>query len=388
MKSKIDIILFCLLKCEINGMEISQEKKNLITPEVLPTLYKLSKAHDLAHLVTDALDRNGLLDDSDISKKFRAERNLAVYRHEQMQYELDELCRILESEKIEFIPLKGSVIRKYYPEPWMRTSCDIDILVKKENLETAIKSLCEKLGYSKVNRGTHDVSLYAPSNVHVELHFSLLEDPMANNASKILDTVWDRVEPTDNNYQKSMQDDFFYYYHIAHMAKHIEFGGCGIKPFLDLWILNERIQFNQEKRDALLIEGELKKFEEVAKNLAYIWFEEQEHNPITKKLEDYILRGGVYGSTENKVAAQSSKKGKGLRYILSRIWYPYDLLKKRYPRVEKCKLLIPYYQICRWFRFLFKGKKRAAIIEARESSKLSNEKAENIQNMLQDLGLQ
>ena len=388
MQNQLCQTLFRLLRYEIYKAEIDEETKNLIILENLPVFYKLSKAHDLAHLVADALDKNGLLDDSDVSKKFRTERNMAIYRHEQMQYELDELCAILGNEEIEFVPLKGSVIRKYYPQPWMRTSCDIDILLKEKDLEKAIKLLGERLAYTKVGRGTHDVSLYSPSNVHVELHFSLLEDSMANNASKILDTVWDRVEPTDNSYKKTMQDDMFYYYHIAHMAKHIEFGGCGLKPFLDLWVLNEKIRFNQEKRDVLLVEGGLKKFEEVAKNLAYIWFGEQEHTPITKKLEEYILSGGVYGSTKNKVAAQSSKKGKGFKYIISRIWYPYDLLKKRYPRVEKCKLLIPYYQVCRWLRFLFKGKKKAAIIEARESSQLSNEKAVNIQKMLQDLGLQ
>ncbi|MBO4954226.1 MAG: nucleotidyltransferase family protein, partial [Clostridia bacterium] len=36
---------------------------------------------------------------------------------------------------IDFMPLKGAVIRQYYPEPWMRTSCDIDIHVKKDRLE-------------------------------------------------------------------------------------------------------------------------------------------------------------------------------------------------------------------------------------------------------------
>lgn len=379
-------VAFALLRSMIIETSLDEEAKNFINTQMLGTLFVLAKRHDIAHLVADALDKNGLLDNDEVAKAFRQQRTMSIYRYEQIQYELDELCEILENEKIEFIPLKGSVIRKYYPQAWMRTSCDIDILLKEKDLEKAIKLLGERLGYTKVGRGTHDVSLYSPSNIHVELHFSLLEDSMANDASKMLDTVWDRVERNEKS-QKVLQDDFFYYYHIAHMAKHIEFGGCGIKPFLDLWILNEKIQFNQERRDTLLMEGGLKKFEEVAKNLTYIWFGDQEHTPITKKLEEYILRGGVYGSTENKVAVQSSKKGRGLKYIFSRIWYPYDLLKKRYPRVEKCKLLIPYYQICRWLRFLFKGKKKAAIVEARESSKLSNEKAENMQKMLQEIGL-
>ncbi|MBQ2740168.1 MAG: hypothetical protein IJF39_00915, partial [Clostridia bacterium] len=117
-------------------------------------------------------------------------------------------------------------------------------------------------------------------------------------------------------------------------------------------------------------------------------FGEEAHTPLTQKLEEYILTGGVYGSAQNMVAAQAAKKGRGLKYILSRIWFPYDLLKLRYPRVEKCKLLIPYYQICRWMNFLFKGKKKTALAEAKASCNPSDEKTENIQAMLQELGLQ
>lgn len=388
MRNQVIHALFWLLRQEVCGVEIGDETKNLITTEMLSVLYRVSKEHDLAHLVADSLDQNGLLDDSDVAKKFRSERNMAIYRYEQINYELGEICRIFEENEIEHIPLKGAVLRAYYPQPWMRTSCDIDILIKEENLDKAIKLLCDHLGYGKVHRGTHDVSVRSPSNVNLELHFSLLEDDRANNASVILGSVWQHLQSDGNGYQKALQDDFFYYYHIAHMAKHIEFGGCGIKPFLDLWVLNERVPFDQEKRDAILVEGGLKTLADSAKKLAYVWFGEEAHTPLTQKLEEYILTGGVYGSAQNMVAAQAAKKGRGLKYILSRIWFPYDLLKLRYPRVEKCKLLIPYYQVCRWMNFLFKGKKKTALAEARETCKSSDEKTKNIQAMLQELGLQ
>lgn len=389
MQNRVHRVLFSLLRQEVCGLNLDEETKNLITPEMLPILYKLSKTHDLAHLIADALDKNDLFSaDNEMRKRFLQERNVAVYRYEQMQYELDEICRILEEEKIEYIPLKGSVLRAYYPEPWMRTSCDIDILIKEADLERAVERLSQKLGYKKGARATHDIPLYSPSNVHIELHFSLLEDNMANNASSILNDVWDRVETTPDSYKKTLQDEFLYYYHIAHMAKHVEFGGCGIKPFLDLWLLNEKVAFHQEKRDELLLVGGLKQFETIVKSLTYVWFENKEGIDATKKLEEYILTGGVYGSTENKVAAQAGKKGRGLRYIISRIWCPYDLLKKRYPRVVKCKLLIPYYQFRRWLRFLLAGEKRKSIIEAKLSKELSNEKAESVQIMLKEIGLQ
>ena len=356
-------LLFSLLGDAIGAKPATEEIKTSVAECDLAMLYKVSKRHDVAHLVADALDKNGFLDDSDVAKKFRKERSMAIYRYEQLHYELGEICRVFEENKIEHIPLKGSVLRDYYPQPWMRTSCDIDVLIKEENLETAVKLLCENLDYGNVHRGTHDVSLRSPSNVNLELEES-------------------------EDCRKTLQDGFFYYYHIAHMAKHIEFGGCGIKPFLDLWILNEKLSFDQEKRDALLIEGGLKKLEESAKALAYVWFGDQQHTALTQQLEEYILTGGVYGSAQNMVAAQSAKKGRGLKYILSRIWFPYDLLKLRYPRVEKCRLLIPYYQICRWMNFLFKGRKKAALAEVKESCAQSDERAKNVQAMLQELGLQ
>ena len=148
------------------------------------------------------------------------------------------------------------------------------------------------------------------------------------------------------------------------------------------------IPFDKEKRDAILLEGGLKKAEEGLKALAYVWFGEQEHAPLTKNLEEYTLKGGVYGSVRNVVAAQASKRGKGIKYIMSRIWFPYNLLRLRYPKVEKCKLLIPYYQICRWLRFLFKGKKKLILEEAKEVRKLSDERAEGLRMMFEELGLE
>lgn len=382
-------LLFGLLGSAIGAKPEMKEIKIDNIEQELAMLYKLSKKHDLAHLIADVLDKNNLFPaDNEIKKRFLQERNIAIYRCEQMQYELDEICRIFEEEKIEHIPLKGSVLRAYYPEPWMRTSCDIDILIKEEDLDCAVEILSKKLGYKKGARATHDIPLYSSSNVHVELHFSLLEDNMANNASLILNGVWDKIEASSDSYRKTLQDDFLYYYHIAHMAKHVEFGGCGIKPFLDLWLLNEKVPFHQEKRDDLLLAGGLKQFETIVKSLTYVWFADEQGATSTKKLEEYILTGGVYGSTENKVAAQAGKKGKGFRYIISRIWCPYDLLKKRYPRVIKCKLLIPYYQFRRWLQFLWVGEKRKSIIEAKLSKELSNEKAEGVQIMLKEIGLQ
>ena len=168
MDKELTRILFALLRFEISGAELCEADKNLITEDVLPALYKLSKKHDIAHLVGDALDKNGLLlDGSEAKKRFLQERNMAVYRYEQLQYELDCICDTFEEAKIPFIPLKGAVIRQYYPEPWMRTSCDIDILVEEEKLSDAISALKKVLEYTSDEKEVRMMSHYFRQAVYI-----------------------------------------------------------------------------------------------------------------------------------------------------------------------------------------------------------------------------
>ena len=185
-------ILFSLLRFEMCETPIDKETKNLITPELLPALYKLSKSHDMVHLVADALDKNGLLPDgTEAKKRFLQQRSMAIYRYEQINYELEEICRVLAEEEIEHIPLKGSVIRQYYPEPWMRTSCDIDLLVRTEKVDKAASLLQEKLHYKNEGKGPHDISLFSESGVHLELHYDTVEEGYAQNANEILSHIWE-----------------------------------------------------------------------------------------------------------------------------------------------------------------------------------------------------
>ena len=51
MQRMIEKAFFALLCFEINGEELQDELNNLITPEILPALFKLAKRHDLAHLM-------------------------------------------------------------------------------------------------------------------------------------------------------------------------------------------------------------------------------------------------------------------------------------------------------------------------------------------------
>ena len=110
---------------------------------------------------------------------------LAVYRYEKINYELGRLRKVLNEAKIPFIPLKGSVLRRYYPEPWMRTSCDIDVLVHEEAVDQAAQIIVDKLGYAYEKKQYHDISLMSDGGVHLELHHTIKENK-ANKFTNLL----------------------------------------------------------------------------------------------------------------------------------------------------------------------------------------------------------
>ena len=310
MQRTVEKAFFALIRFEIKGDTLCDDIKNSITPDVLPALFKLSKRHDLAHLIGDALDKNGLLPDgTEAKKRFLKERDLAVYRYEYQNYELEQICKTLEKAEIPFVPLKGSVIRKYYPEPWMRTSCDIDILVAKENLALAEDALIRDLDYKAEEvESSHDVSLFSPSGIHLELHHALAEDEHPHASNDVLRGVWSAITDGDS-YEKVMMDEMFYFYHIAHMQKHFEIGGCGIRPFLDAYILQKHPEYRSDACYKLLKDGKLLTFAKAVEEAARVWFGNIEKTDLANEIQDYILYAGMYADTENRAAVNQIKEG-------------------------------------------------------------------------------
>ena len=374
-----------LIASEACGKEIDP-KEYALSDEELKDLYRLSKFHDLAHLVGNALIKKDLIRNAEIRQRFEKQVMTAVYRYERTNYELQRLCDTLNEAKIPFIPLKGSVIRNCYPEPWMRTSCDIDVLVHEEDLQRAVSYLSDNLGYRRESQNSHDISMFSQGGVHIEVHYDLVEDGKVNSAAAVLKQIWNVAVKRDGcNYQYEMPDEMFYFYHIAHMAKHfVGTGGCGIRPFLDM---NHRIDFNRENREKLLSDGGFGVFAKQAELLSEVWFGNAEHTEITKQMEGYILRGGVYGTNTNRVAVQQQKHGGKMKYALSKIFIPYDVIKFHYPILQKHKWLTPIMEVRRWGKLIFCGHLKRTVKELKYNSTISEDAAAETRTLLKNVGL-
>ncbi len=341
MPTQTEQLFLALLRSELTGAALTEQQQEQLTDETLSALYTAAQRHDLAHLLAGALEKANCTADDALMQKLKKARYMAVYRYEQIRYELESVCAAFGEAHIEYMPLKGSVLRAQYPEPWMRTSCDIDVLVKPQDLEQASQVLTDKLGYRKHLDGTHDISFFSPGGLHVELHYDTVEENRAVRAGDVLRSVWESSS-TENGTLYRMSDAMFYFYHVAHMAKHIEVGGCGVRSFMDLWILNHAVGADTEGRAALLEQGGLSRFADVATQLSERWFSDKAVDEIALLLEEFILYGGVYGNVETLTAVQEQRRGSKWTYRLTLVFPPYRSLKYQYPVLERHAWLYPF----------------------------------------------
>ncbi len=349
-------LLFCLLRAEIADKEIAFTADD-ITAALAEDVLCLAQHHSIAHLAAHALKANGLLPEQSLAELCDQYTFTAASDDTRLHYELDRIRDVLVQEGIPFIPLKGAVLQHLYPESWMRNSCDIDVLVKQTDLEDAIHLLSDRLQYTVSSRSAHDVSLLLGST-HVELHFDLMEEGRVKHSCEILKNVWSLAQPVEDTCEYEMPDALFYLYHIAHMAKHMKTAGCGVRSFVDVWVLNHMATPDRESRQAMLEASGLLTFADTAERLSEVWLSGAEHTPVTQELESFVLQSGTYGSNTNRVAITRAKTGSKARYCLSRIFLPYASMRLSYPVLQRYPVLLPLYWVIRWFRILFSGSGR------------------------------
>lgn len=347
-------------------------------------LFYLAKKHDLAHLVSCGLRENGVALSETAKKNFKNTEMLAVMRYEQLRYDYGQIVEVFNAEEIAFVPLKGAILRDYYAEPWLRTSCDIDILVHQEDLDKAVSSL-EAKGYKAESKNYHDISLFSPSGVHLELHFSILENK--ENIDRLLTRVWDYVNLKQEGLYEYRQTNEFLTFHLtAHLLYHFLSGGCGVRTVVDLWLVNKNLTLDQTLLDEFLKECGITEFYQAIMQTARVWMEGETASERVLRIEEYVLSGGVYGSFKNKMKVVGTKVEDKKGYALKRIFQPYDLMKTRYPILKKHKWLLPFYEVVRWVQAIFGGRSNTLKREMKMLNDTQTEKDE-FKEFLAELGL-
>lgn len=295
---------------------------------------------------------------------------------------LQKIGRALDREQIPYIPLKGAVLRQLYPAPELRTSCDIDVLIKEDDVEIAIAAIKKATDFVKKKRNYHDISM-VNSQVHLELHFSILEN--MENVDKLLSRVWDYAVP-DVGSRYKLIPEFQIFHIVAHMSYHMVHGGLGIRPFLDLWLLRTKTNYNEETVQRMCYDCSILLFYEKCCDLVDSWMAGKSVSEDLMIFEDYVLNGGVFGNKENALASRQ-RKHRGFSYFFHRVFMSKSLLEAEYPELKVKSYLLPIYQMKRWLRLLNSKKREQVWKEISSVRTMNASEIDSFDKLLVSLGL-
>lgn len=164
---------------------------------------------------------------------------LSVSLQLQRSAELVRICRILESNGIEYIVFKGAVCRSLYDKPEYRTSSDEDLLVAEEKIDKA-KSLLLNDGYVIADEKKSEIKLINPRiKAFVELHSSIVNSSASEQMKQIGDSF---ISQLDNPFRVSTEAGSINTFNptygflalCIHFYNHFVIGGIGIRPVMDI----------------------------------------------------------------------------------------------------------------------------------------------------------
>ena len=264
--------------------------------------------------------------------------------------ETEYLNGAFDKNQIPYMLLKGSVIRGLYPSPDMRTSCDVDYLINPEDTDR-IEKLMRESGYSFDNHNDGVDSYNKPPFVCIEIHRALMS---GHEEFDCLHHLWENAVPLENTKGgKKMSHDDFYIYTIVHIAKHITYGGSGIRPLLDmyLYLKNYRDILNWDYIYSTLATVGLDTLGKELDILQGYWFCDGEKSDVTDALSEYVIGSGIFGTVSNsetqrevyrRTGAEISKKPS----FLKTAFLSYKNMTLRYPSL-KTPILLPVYWVIR-----------------------------------------
>lgn len=150
-----------------------------------------------------------------------------------------------------------------------------------------------------------------------------------------------------------MSHNDFYIYTIVHIAKHVTYGGSGIRPLMDmyLYLKNYRDILDWDYIYSTLSTVGLDTLGKELDALQNHWFCGGEKTDVTDSLSEYVISSGIFGTVKNSEAQREVYRRSGAEIskkpsFLKTAFLSYKNMTLRYPSL-KTPILLPVYWVIR-----------------------------------------
>ncbi len=358
-----------LVACALHGEAPDEGRVAGMEPE---EVYKTSRSHSIEAMTYMALEKMGHWPaaDTKTGREWKKYKERAIRKAMLLDAERAEILAELERMGVWYMPLKGSILKEYYPQYGMRQMGDNDILYDTSRQEDVIILMKER-GYTvkRIDKEDQDDFLKLPV-YNFEMHSVLC--PKRNNAAwyDYYKNIKDRLQKDGKSqYGYRFTDEDFYLYMIAHAYKHFSVGGTGLRSLIDVYVYLAK---KEGELDWRYIEGEAQKlaaldFERAVRELSRKVFGSVQAfgDTLLSEEEQSMLAdfagAGTYGNEKIYVERkrQEYQIGEGrlgfagkLSYLRKRLFPDMAWFEKHEPFFAKHKVLIPFFLVYRMFRHI------------------------------------
>ena len=324
-------------------------------------LYKVARQNCFSAMLYPLLKENLQLPQP-VLNAFLRDYQLYVAKDLTQQFELQKILDFCEQEAVLNLPLKGCVLKRFYPQPYMRFMGDIDLWTDTSGVKK-LRDFLVQCGYTLVSRtGIHD-EYEKPPHMAVEIHKKLVIDE--NRAASFFNVEIPQrlTRPHRRKYSCAMAPKDFYLHLLDHTEKH--FYGTGITPrmILDFYMLDKMQGIpHGEELEVSLKRLHFQTFAQRLTMLAHDWFSPEGAGLAKDYFSLYIIQNGSFGRRRNAYFAKTARETKEEKppskvgYVLRRLFPTYTMLKGKFPVLEKAPVLTPFMYLpwwATWFDTLF-----------------------------------
>lgn len=340
-----------LLKAAITG-----EKAPLPDGFDLAEAIRLTGPHHIGALVYEGAARCGVSLQTPAMQKLFQHYCKAVQVSKRQLRDLDRVFTAFDESRIDYMPLKGSILKALYPKPEMRMMGDADVLIRLEQYPQIIP-IMQALGF-RAERETERELAWSSDALELELHKCLISESASDFYIHYSDG-WPQARRIEGSlYALSPEDTFVFLF--AHFTRHYRSRGIGCRHLVDLWVfLMAHPELDEAYVQQVLDELYLGAFYRNIRRTIALWFEDGDADDVTDLITDVIFANGSWGTaTQGVVAAgvrdiqREDQKFQGkTAYIIRRIFPGKEHLQMNYPILKKAPYLLPgvwvYYLISR-----------------------------------------
>lgn len=345
---KTSELLIYLMACSLQGTE--PEGAPLANID-LEALLRLAKAHSVSAMVCMALEQTDAFQHAAETTRLKwlEAKNKAIRKNMLLDAERKAILHELETQGIWYMPLKGSILKDWYPKPGMREMADNDILFDPSGREQ-VREIFQNRGYKTVSFGKLNHDEYEkPPIYNFEMHVSLFHG-MYKELTEQYENVKERLLPVDGTaYQFAFTPEDFYVFVLAHAHKHYSHSGTGVRTLADIYVMDRHLGdiMDQDEVEQKLTQLGIAEYEQHSRVLAEKLFSavrplaEIELTEDEKEMLLYYCDATTYGTFDNSVNNRLHELQENSEDIT--LWTKLKYCGVRlFPGREFCKLYYPF----------------------------------------------